>query len=509
MRECRSAKVRKIIALRARAAKLDADYEGGAGSPGAHEAPGAAAARRGPDAQGSAHRLRAGGAPAGVERGVAPTQMGYPAELDVRVSLRPGAGVSPAVRERGRPMAGPPPPRRGPEILPVTLTKDGRLVDRVQLERVAKAAGSVTDCFLFCHGWLYDEAEARQESACFFALLDGVLAPLRARIVPLRLGLHWPSKPFAAVPLTRDRLATGLWPELERGCAARSRRGASHSDLALLLDLCAAEIPRSSEEDAELDALVWQLTRSGRERGAALPVSPLHALSFWVMKRRAGEVGERFAREWMVPLWRSLARPPRLHLIGHSFGATLVTSMALGGVRPASITLLFAAFSAFAFALSIPGFRRPGFYYPVLAERRVDGPIVVLRSDHDAALGAFYRTVTGSGAVDLGSTRDPGRPVGLLGRAATIAASALGAVGARGVGAPELDLLDVQRTGIPRYPIVNVDGSRVVKANGPLLGAHGDIFRREIATLAGMAAGLLVGGPAGARPVPLDPLVRT
>jgi hypothetical protein len=300
MRECRSAKVRKIIALRARAAKLDADYEGGAGSPGAHEAPGAAAARRGPDAQGSAHRLRAGGAPAGVERGVAPTQMGYPAELDVRVSLRPGAGVSPAVRERGRPMAGPPPPRRGPEILPVTLTKDGRLVDRVQLERVAKAAGSVTDCFLFCHGWLYDEAEARQESACFFALLDGVLAPLRARIVPLRLGLHWPSKPFAAVPLTRDRLATGLWPELERGCAARSRRGASHSDLALLLDLCAAEIPRSSEEDAELDALVWQLTRSGRERGAALPVSPLHALSFWVMKRRAGEVGERFAREWMV-----------------------------------------------------------------------------------------------------------------------------------------------------------------------------------------------------------------
>jgi hypothetical protein len=64
------------------------------------------------------------------------------------------------------------------------------------------------------------------------------------------------------------------------------------------------------------------------------------------------------------------------------------------------------------------------------------------------------------------------------------------------------------RTGIPHYPIVNVDGSGVVKASERLLGAHRDIFHREIGVLAAMAAGLLVGGPAGARPVPLDPLVR-
>jgi hypothetical protein len=57
-------------------------------------------------------------------------------------------------------MVVPAPPRRSREILPVTLTKDGRLADRVQLERVAKAVGSATDCFLFCHGWLDDETEA-------------------------------------------------------------------------------------------------------------------------------------------------------------------------------------------------------------------------------------------------------------------------------------------------------------------------------------------------------------
>jgi hypothetical protein len=162
-------------------------------------------------------------------------------------------------------MAVPAPLRRGPEILPVTLTKDGRLADKVQLERVAKAAGSATDCFLFCHGWLYDEAEAHQESARFFALLDGALAPLRERIVPLCLGLHWPSKPFADGPLTSDAWAIGLWPQLEHRLAARSRRRASQSDLALLRDLCRAEIPRSSEEEAELDALARQLTRSDRE----------------------------------------------------------------------------------------------------------------------------------------------------------------------------------------------------------------------------------------------------
>ena len=119
------------------------------------------------------------------------------------------------------------PPRHGLEIVSLTLTKDGRVANDVQVERLAKAAESATDCFLFCHGWLYDEAEARQEAARFFALLDGVLAPLGQRIVPLRLGLHWPSKPFADNALTRAAGAAGLWPELERRSVMRSRSGAS------------------------------------------------------------------------------------------------------------------------------------------------------------------------------------------------------------------------------------------------------------------------------------------
>ena len=82
--------------------------------------------------------------------------------------------------------------------------------------------------------------------------------------------------------------------------------------------------------------------------------------------------------------------------------------------------------------------------------------------------------------------------------------SAMGAVGARGVGAPELDLLDVQRTGLPRC-VVNVDGSLLVKRAGPLVVAHGDIYHEEIVTLVLLAAGLLSGGPERVRRRPLTP----
>jgi hypothetical protein len=96
-------------------------------------------------------------------------------------------------------------------------------------------------------------------------------------------------------------------------------------------------VPRSPEEEAELDALRRVLARGGSDRGG-LPTLAFHALSFWVMKRRAGEVGERLGREHLAPLWRWFARTPRLHLIGHSFGAKLVTAIALGGARADSVT---------------------------------------------------------------------------------------------------------------------------------------------------------------------------
>jgi hypothetical protein len=377
------------------------------------------------------------------------------------------------------------------EIVSLPLTHDGRLPRRDVLERLKTSIEPATDCFIFCPGWLGGSCEARDASTRFFSLLDAALAPLRDRIRVARVAIEWCST-LGGATSTGDE----LWPELRR--LVNGGRGGMRSVLAALARV---EVPASPEEEAELDLLLRGVTPDlGTSAGASWPE---HALSFWVMKRRADAIGERLGREWMAPLWHGFPRAPRLHLIGHSFGARLVTSAVLGGARPESLTLLLGSFSAFAFAPQVPGFGRPGRYYRVIAERQVDGPIVVLRSDHDTGPATFYRAPTP--ASERGS-----RAAGPVFRRidSTVSTSGLGAGGARAVGAPCVDLVDAQRIGIPSYRVVNVDGSRIVCARDPLVGAHRDVFHPEIARLVGMAAGLLVGGPTGARPIPHDPLFR-
>jgi alpha-beta hydrolase superfamily lysophospholipase len=118
----------------------------------------------------------------------------------------------------------------------------------------------------------------------------------------------------------------------------------------------------------------------------------LRQLSYWKMKNRAGVVGQR----GLGPVIGRLAAefpPVRVHLIGHSFGARLV-SYALAGVgdlQPSpikSVTLLQGAYSRFAFTEALPFRSGVG----ALAGRldRVDGPLAVCFSRHDRALGTFY-----------------------------------------------------------------------------------------------------------------------
>ncbi len=388
------------------------------------------------------------------------------------------------------------------DLLLLSLARDGRLVSPRPFEAFQQRLRAVTDCFVFCHGWLNDQAEARQGAQRFFAHLDAALRPLGDRVVSLRVAVHWPSKPLAA-------------PEPERG--ARRREASpeplgSLGDLArrqpgtlarLIPPLCEAEVPLGPEEEIELDALVRQ-ARDGALRGG-MSLAPLHALSFWLMKRRAGQVGERLGRELLAPAFGVLGdRAPRLHLVGHSFGAKLVSSAVLGGLRPESLVLLLGAFSAFAFAEEVPGTKRPGFYRRVLAERLVAGPIVALRSEHDRALNTLYPVVTWGSQVERAAV-SPGRRAQVR---EAVARSAMGAVGVLGVGAPQLDLIDAQTTGIPRH-VVTIDASRVVTKEEWLIGAHRDIYHDEIANLVLLAAGLLTGGPAGLRLRPVSPFAHS
>lgn len=383
-------------------------------------------------------------------------------------------------------------------VLLLSLAHNGRVTNPGVLEMVQDRLATVTDCFLFCPGWIADHVEARDAVARFFSRLGGALLPLRERIVPLRVAVYWPSRLFETSSFENGGAEAECRPEIlgSLGELARHRVDVlSH----LLGSLCEAEVPLGPEEEIELDALVRQVRDDARRGGA--PASSLHALSFWLMKRRAGQVGDRLGRELLAPTLESLGpKAPRLHLIGHSFGAKLLASAVLAGVRPESLVLLLAAFSAFAFAEEVPHMERPGVYRRVVSEKLVAGPIVALRSEHDRVLGTLYPAAIRGDQVDCAAAA-----VGRHGRTRDLVArSAMGAVGARGVGAPELDLLEALKTGLPRC-VVNIDGSRVVNRVDPLIGAHCDIYHDQIATLVLLAGGLLKGAPTGARSRPLTP----
>jgi hypothetical protein len=120
--------------------------------------------------------------------------------------------------------------------------------------------------------------------------------------------------------------------------------------------------------------------------------------------------------------------------------------------------------------------------------------IVALRSDHDRALSRLYPSVTWGTQVDRAAP-NRGR---LTHVREVVARSAMGAVGALGVGAAEMELVAAQTAGLP-HGVVTVDGSSVVTHDEWLIGAHRDIYHDEIATLVLLAAGLLTGGQDGPR----------
>ena len=66
----------------------------------------------------------------------------------------------------------------------------------------------------------------------------------------------------------------------------------------------------------------------GQDLGGAI-LSPLRQLSFWTMKKRARKVGEAAMHDLLKHLQTASANA-RVHLMGHSFGCIVMSSM-LGG----------------------------------------------------------------------------------------------------------------------------------------------------------------------------------
>jgi hypothetical protein len=126
---------------------------------------------------------------------------------------------------------------------------------------------------------------------------------------------------------------------------------------------------------------------SGRRAAAA---RLFNMLTYFTMKKRAGVVGRTLGREVLQQL---AGQGVRLHFVGHSFGARLVTaavsaSPELGpGAKLQSLTMLQGAFSHN--ALSSKGASWPQGAFEG-AHRKLDGPVVITHTHNDKAVTLAY-----------------------------------------------------------------------------------------------------------------------
>jgi hypothetical protein len=364
----------------------------------------------------------------------------------------------------------------------------------------------LTDLFVFSHGWNNDRGQARRLYQLYFQQVPGLLAQGGAQDARVgTLGVVWPSKRWADEPEpTGDGGgggAAGLGDAAALAPAAAAGDGALVEDLkdvfggddrrATLGELALVEddpeevfgrfadaVPQTGEGGAAgLGDTFGRLWNGAKEA--------LRQLTYLEMKKRAGVVG----KQGLGPLLGRIAQADPevgIHLIGHSFGARLV-SFALTGLPPGgspvkSLYLLQGAFSHFAFADALPMDRSRGGALEGMAVR-VDGPLVASFSVHDTAVGRLYPLASLSSRDDSAGLEDRLFRWGGIGhdgaQAVEATVATLGPVG----------------TAYPFAPgrFVNLDGNGVITRGQPPSGAHSDIFHPEL-VWAGLAAAGLVAG---------------
>jgi len=367
------------------------------------------------------------------------------------------------------------------------VDKAGSVVDPAQPKALLEhlAVGDATDLLVMSHGWNNNIDQARELYQGFFGalqhLLTDGLVPVGSRRFAV-LAVLWPSRKFTDARLIPGGAAslatTGSVSLLERKLT--ELKGVfDHPDADALLEQASALSPRiasSATARAEFADLVRQLpsSRVGHKDDAsdrffrlsgaeamerlAKPVSPvrlrrsvggaagigsfidsvgqaaqnlLNYTTYYQMKERSGLVGRAAVGDLLRRI-QDRARGVRLHLIGHSFGARLVTAAVLGREdQPAtsfsSLTLLQAAFSHHGFASQFDG-KSDGFFRRVVSERRISGPTLITFTANDEAVGLAYplaSLIAGQNASALGDAHDPFGGLGRNGAQRTPEASFL------------------------------------------------------------------------------------
>jgi hypothetical protein len=298
--------------------------------------------------------------------------------------------------------------------------------------QAAVAAGGITDVFVFSHGWNNGVASARNLYEGMFTLLkDQLGAHLNSTAF---VGVVWPSLLFPdddpvtapSAPSTGLQLAAAIAPAMPAQQSQLDTIGQLLDDKPQDPDKLAefhalttglvTTAPQGNEDAGEstlmtadpMTALSHAATMAPKSRSNAQGVGDvfgrlwaggrelLRTMSYYEMKNRAGVVGS----QGLGPLLGTLTGPggaPRIHLIGHSFGARLVSyslsglpSGATGSASPVkSVSLVQGAFSHFTFASALPFDRGRSGALAAFVDR-VDGPLVSTFTSADRAVGWWY-----------------------------------------------------------------------------------------------------------------------
>lgn len=382
--------------------------------------------------------------------------------------------------------------------------------------------------FFFSHGWQGDLAAAKdQYNRWINAMLNlpADRAAMGPNFKPLWIGLHWPSLPFGDEEFGGGEfgLEDGGAPDPRALVAAYLERlGLGEGSRALLNTIVAAHrkdaaadvLPRDAADAygklAEMAGRTTETAATAPE-GDAEPfdpeaafqagndasqganfggggflggiLGPLRQLSYWTMKKRARTIGETGMHNFAAGLMNA-APAARFHLMGHSFGCIVASSL-VGGLganqalpRPVdSVALVQGAVSLWAFAERIPNQSGPGYFQPFIQRKAVRGPIVVTRSRFDKAVGTLYPLASqvAFASASFAAAFDDDEALPKYG--------AIGAFGIRG----RADLTN--RTMLPESQpyrfepgkVYNLESSQFISKGGGISGAHSDIDGPQVA----------------------------
>lgn len=392
------------------------------------------------------------------------------------------------------------------------------------------AAAGATDLFVMSHGWNNSEGDAESLYSAMFPLIaDAPGVPARSRY----LGVFWPSiwfpdppagatdaalsgaqiasslarsVPAAAAPLAQmgALIDTGLG-HVDAGTATPAEQGAAVEQFHGLLQGVFGDTTASTEDDGEgaliasqdpkrdyasLAVTMGTAPPAGDAEGLGDIFGPiwngakdaLRVASFYQMKGRAGTVGAKGLGPFLAQL-HAASPTLRVHLIGHSFGARLV-SFALSGLGTpaespvASLTLLQGAFSHWSFTQAAESpFGEAGALCSVAD--RVAGPLLSTFTTADWAVGKWYPRASFLAQQDNQDVATPDRWGGM------------GSDGYQSV-SPSGDVALPLPPGTPLAAgtFYRADANGVIKdtSQSSFAGAHSDIRHPEVAELIVAAA---------------------